>query len=110
MLIFQSSGNKEFDKSAIDTISKNNYAPLPGKYTNDKLLILFTFNIINSQTIPGQNYLQSSKYPYSNIFNCIYLTKSLRILKNIQNKRRICLVERIQNNTKYRFILMAYKS
>ena len=86
MLIFQSSGNKEFDKSAIDTISKSNYAPLPEKYTNDKLLILFTFNIINSQTIPGQNYLQSSKYPYSNIFNCIYLTKSLRILKNIQNK------------------------
>lgn len=86
MLIFQSSGNKEFDKSAIDTISKNNYAPLPEKYTNDKLLILFTFNIINSQTIPGQNYLQSSKYPYSNIFNCIYLTKSLRIFKNIQRK------------------------
>lgn len=87
MLIFQSSGNKEFDKSAIDTISKNNYAPLPEKYTNDKLLILFTFNIINSQTIPGQNYLQSSKYPYSNIFNCIYLTKSLRIIfKNIQRK------------------------
>lgn len=86
MLIFQSSGNKEFDKSAIDTISKNNYAPLPEKYTYDKLVILFTFNIINSQTIQDQNYIQSSKYPYSNIFNCIYLTKSLRIFKNIQNK------------------------
>lgn len=86
MLIFQSSGNKEFDKSAIDTISKNNYAPLPEKYTYDKLVILFTFNIINSQTIQDQNYIQSSKYPYSNMFNCIYLTKSLRIFKNIQNK------------------------
>lgn len=83
ILIFQSSGNKEFDKSAIDTISKNNYAPLPEKYTNDKLAILFTFNL---QTLPGQSYLQSSKYPYSNIFNCFFINNNLRIFKNIQRK------------------------
>ena len=38
------------------------------------------------QTLPGQSYLQSSKYPYSNIFNCFFINNNLRIFKNIQRK------------------------
>ena len=81
--IFQSSGKTKYDQSIIQMIEKFHYSPLPEKYIYDELAIMFVFDIKNLQAV---NYIQSSKYPYSYTFNCIFLTKSLRIFKNIQNK------------------------
>ena len=85
--IFQSSGSTKFDKASIKEIEKNSYAPLPEKYTEDLLSLIFVYdakNIMSQDTRYPQ--LQDTRYPQSNIYNCFFINNNLRIFKNIQRK------------------------
>lgn len=85
--IFQSSGSTKFDKASIKEIEKNSYAPLPEKYTEDLLSLIFVYDaksILLQDTRHPQ--LQDTRYPQSNIYNCFFINNNLRIFKNIQRK------------------------